>query len=46
MIWEAIASELDLGAWKIDKPYKQQFDRSNFLYAAKNRRRHSPFSSS
>ena len=26
MIWAAIASELDLAAWKIDKLVKQRFD--------------------
>ena len=29
MIWAAIASELDLAAWKIEKLVKQRFDRKH-----------------
>ena len=35
MIWVAIASELDLAAWKIDKLFKQQFDPKHFLVRRK-----------
>jgi len=29
MIWAAIASELDIAAWKIEKLVKQRFDRNH-----------------
>ncbi len=29
MIWAAIASELDIAAWKIEKIVKQRFDRNH-----------------
>ena len=29
MIWAAIASELDIAAWKIEKIVKQRFDRKH-----------------
>ena len=46
MIWAAIASELDLAAWKIDKLFKQRSTRSTLQYDGKSSRRYSPFSSS
>ncbi len=46
MIWAAIASELDLAAWKIEKLVKQRFDPKHSQYGGKSKGRHSPFNSS
>jgi hypothetical protein len=46
MIWAAIASELDITAWKVEKIVRQRFDRKHSQYGGKSNGRHSPFSSS
>ena len=46
MIWAAIASELDLAAWKIERIVKQRFDPKHSPIRPKKFGGHSPLSSS